>query len=398
MNFTLAPALIIRMYASLLALLAVFAYSGCQTTPAKPPLLGWEDHRFSNHSRPYDSLLVEIDAVEGTQPSAHELAELESFLRRVTDKPGGIRIKVDNIIPREIARQRGPDALALEYLNGPEDGRAAFLYMFYYRSRLAGLFVKADNPQFTYFPHPCSVFIDRSFLPVLSLFYRKDLRRAIVLHEAAHALGLAKNPAHSKEGHCIDSRCLMSPSIVFNGRRFFTFRQPWLNTTFCSDCEQDLENYKRSEPRPNERLWNGYFVHEGNGYQFYTLPGFVYVHVGAATDFSAEALVAARRTAVAEGKSGINFSATTNTFNPSEHSAALALLAREKNEILRDLARSVFERCVVLSEEHIPTEPDTVRALLSDELIAAAEDFPEVQAKLKAVREKVTAPAAGGSG
>lgn len=390
-----APAVATRLgivrVAALVA--ASSAFFGCRTPPSPDARsLGWEEHRFSNQPRPYDALLVEIDAVEGTGPTAYELSELEAFLKRGTNKPGGIRIKVDNIIPRHGAEERGPDALALEYLNGPGDERTAFLYVLCYRSRLTRLFVKPDHPQFTYFPHPCSVFIDRSYqLPLFGLFYRPQFRRAILLHEIGHALGLANNPAHSKRGHCTSENCLMRERLVFRGRRFFTFRQPWENTMLCASCEQDLESYKTRDPKPNERLWQGYFVHEKPGYQFVTLPGFVYVHIGDAADITMEEVTDAREAAMVKMRTGTTFTATTNDLDPSRHAAALGLLAQEDNESIRELARNIFERSVEISESLLAAEPEKAAAFVSEELILAAATFPELQTRLKAVREKVGA-------
>jgi hypothetical protein len=383
-----------------LSLLAALAFAGCQThsISEKPLSVGWEDHRFPNYPRPYDKLLVEIDAVEGTQPKREELEALETFLARSTAKPGGVTVKLDNIIPRELARQRGPDALALEYLNGPADERTAFLYIFCYRSKLAGWGVKPDNPQFTYFPYPCSVFIDRSYLGFYGLFHRKVIRRAILLHEAGHALGLARNSDHTKDGHCINAGCLMRPHVTFHFRRFLTLRQPWGNTSFCADCERDLESFKTASPKPNERLWHGYFVHEKTGYQILTLPGFVYVHFGAATELSKGTLDDVRRATIADmNRKGTTFTATTNSIDPAQHTEALTLLLREKNDVLHALAKGIFEKGASLAESLAESEPEAARGLTSEAILSATKELPEIQAKLQAVRRKLTEAIAAGS-
>lgn len=106
---------------------------------------------------------MEIDAVAGTQPSSKEVADLKLFLEHVTNKPGGVTVQLDDSITRAEGRRRGPGSLAPEYLDGPTDDQTAFIYILYYRSRLHRLFGKAENPNFTYYPYPCAIFINRSY-------------------------------------------------------------------------------------------------------------------------------------------------------------------------------------------------------------------------------------------
>lgn len=378
----------------IIGLLLIAALAGCATSrvaemdPATP---GWEDHRFANQPHPYDRLVVEIDAVEGAGPSPHEVAELEAFLRQSTDKPGGITVKVDDIIPRDIARQRTANALALEYLDGPRDNRAAFIYILYYRSKLAGFGVKPDQPHFTYSPYPCSVFIDKSYGSFgLGMLYRTELRRAILLHEIGHALGLARNTAHGKAGHCQNEMCLMHRHIRFAGRRFITFRQPWENTSLCIDCRRDLEGYKTSKAKSHERLWNGYFVHEKAEYQTVTLPGFLYLHLGNPADLSIDAVAEARQSALASMKSSdITFSATTNTFDLNEQLDAVARFAREHSDTLGYLVERILEQYASVVESMVESEPEAAGALKWDALIAASAAFPEIQVRFTTARQKL---------
>jgi hypothetical protein len=198
--------------------LVLFGLSSCHTVPGTDKTLGWEKHRLPNTPKPYNKLLVEIDAVEGTQPTAGELAELKGWLEQMTNKPGGVTVKLDNLIAPARARGRAPDSLALEYLNGPTDEDTAFIYVLCYRSRLNRYFAEAENPNFTFFPYPCAIFINRSYaLVFFSLVGRA--RKLMMQHELGHALGLARNESHSGGGHCTNKGCLMRAAINFNVTR-----------------------------------------------------------------------------------------------------------------------------------------------------------------------------------
>ncbi len=377
-----------------LVTLAALLLTGCTSSrveKTKWATQGWEDHRFANQPRPYDRLLVEIDAVEGAGPTPHELAELKTFLEQWTHKPGGITIKVDDIIPRHVARGNHKDALALQYLDGPTDDKSGYLYILYYRSKLAGLSVKPDQPHFTYFPYPCAVYIDRSYgFYGLPLLYSNHFRRAILLHEIGHALGLSRNSAHSKDGHCQNAPCVMQPAIIFNGRRFITLRQSWQNTELCVDCRQNLTDYKVADSKPNERLWHGYFVHETPIYQVVTRPGFIYLHVGEAADLSLTAVNEARQTALISLQKGDTYLlATSNSFEFGEHLPALEQLRHEKSSIFADMAESYFTKSAGLIESMVMSEPDSVRTLPWDALIAAAAAYPAAQATLTSARLKL---------
>jgi hypothetical protein len=230
-------------------------------------------------------------------------------------------------------------------------------------------------------------------MPFLGLFYRAEIRRAILLHEVGHALGLAKNSKHSEGGHCANPDCLMRPKIVFRGRRFLTFRQPWENTAFCADCEQDLQAYKMMETKSNERLWRGYFVHQKPEYQFLALPGFLYVHFGDAVELVENDVADARRAAIAGMKpGGTTFTATTSNFDPTEHAPALAALTQENNDAIRGLAKNLLERCAALAQSLIDSDPEGALVFVSEPMIAAAKPYPEIQSQLRDMREALGSP------
>jgi hypothetical protein len=370
--------------------LAGLLLAGCQTAPTEYiKTTGWENHRLPNTPQPHDRLLVEIDAVAGMEPSAAELAQLRTFLEQHTHKPGGIEIKIDNLIPAQVARGKTPNALALEFLNGPADERTAFIYVLCYRSRLAGWFRKADNPYFTYFPYPCAVFIDRSYGAITDWFFRKDVRGALLRHEIGHALGAGRDTAHTKNHHCANADCLMAPALNMSISRLLTFRRPWTNLELCADCRRDLATYRTATPDPRQRIWRGYFRHDGEGYQVLTLPGYFYVHFGDPAEMPEEKLAEGRREAKEAGE--LHFSGGFSI--PDDAEAIARFLTQEKeHEGLQGFAGAMLGKCIEMVETGEGAVPDNVRAITSDTMIAAAANFPELQVKLKSLREKLPPP------
>src|SRR5258705_3122562 len=117
--------------------------TGCLST--KPPekadlgAIGfWQPHRLFLNRAPHDSLYVEVDAVEGAEPSDAVLKALEEFLRQHCDKPGGITVVRDDVIPRIAVVGYHHDALALQYLDGPPgtNSTPAFIYVLYFDSNV----------------------------------------------------------------------------------------------------------------------------------------------------------------------------------------------------------------------------------------------------------------------
>jgi hypothetical protein len=387
------PSSAIRIIAcGVLGALVLFRFTACHTAPVTEPYktVGWENHRLPNAAEPYDKLLVEIDAVAGTAPGADELAELKTFLEQVTNKQGGVTLKVDNLIPNTVARGRGPDSLALEFLNGPADERTAFIYILCYRSGLGRLFAKADQPNFTFFPYPCAIFIDRSYGAFNFWFYHAPLQRVFLRHEIGHALGLARNPTHTNRGHCTNEGCFMRAAINFNFRRLLAFRPPLDNTELCADCRHDLELFKTAEPPSNARLWHGYFLRAGEGYQILTLPGFVYVHFGELVELTPEKITEARRNAVASvtGRANSNINAT---FTLPDAAAAIARFVDRETEqdALHQVAQAIFENCIAQAEAVQETNREQAREIVSETLIGAAAIFPELQTRMKGLHAKL---------
>lgn len=371
--------------AVVLGLIVLFGLSACITRPDTTPYrtLGWERHRLFNAAKPYDKLLVEIDAVAGSEPNAAELADLKTFLEQFTRKPGGITVKLDNLIARAKARGRAADSLALEYLNGPPDEQTAFLYILCYRGRLSPLRGQSENPHFTHYPYPCSIFINRAYaFGWFSLSGRA--RQLIMQHEVGHALGLADNRRHSERGHCTNEGCLMRPGIRFDFFRLLTLRPPFVNTEFCGECRQDLENYRLADAPPGARFWQGYFVRSREGYHVFTLPGMVYVHLGEFAQVDPARLAALRREAIGAVTDRGDRKYELHGDLPAAAEGLRRFVESEtESDGLKELAEKTLAACLTQAEALRDSDRETAREIVGVALAAAAPKFPELHAKLQ---------------
>ncbi len=377
-----------------LALLALLALgSGCHSVPEKEKqanYFGGDRRHWLSSAARYRKLLVEIDAVKGCEPTTYELATIRSFLTENVSKPDGITIKVDDIIPPEVAVNYSSDALALTYMGGPPDDDTAFLYLIFYRTKLNGLGVKAENPQTSWFPFPGAIFVDRSYGWFFDLCFRKTARPAILRHEIGHALGLAEKSDHAKNGHCTDDYCLMATSLWFSYGQLFHLRSPWMNLALCDQCRRDLLAYKTEATSPlHERYWHGYFLQEHDGFQILTRPGFVYATFGPLADLSWENVEKKRHEALADDPRAVTSYTVTN-FDPERDPSALGRMIEIGGEIFPDMGKRIMERTAEMAEASLTTEPEVVRVATSDGLMAVAKKFPELLARLEAVRKKFT--------
>ena len=142
-------------------------------------------------SSPHSRLYVEVDAVEGCEPTETALVQLQEFLSKYCQKPDGVEIMVSDIIPRKAARKTGPRTLARRYLNGPPDDNAsppAFMYVLYYPG-----WPGIVPPFAEVAPYPAIYFNTR-----FSLGIALD---EILLHEAGHLLGLVNRTEQIANGH-----------------------------------------------------------------------------------------------------------------------------------------------------------------------------------------------------
>ena len=260
----------------------------------------WQPHLLYLLASPHPRLYVEVDAVKGCMPNEATLDKLRNFLARYCDKPEGIEVVRDDVIPTAAARGIPPKSLVHGYLDGPPDApdgpAPAFMYIFFYRGALsdkpteAGISSAAAadrprerdvHPHADLLPYPAVIFVNTD--------YEIQWTRNVMLsHEAGHLLGVARQPPHASGLHCLNSACLMHRWLDLG--QLLLGRQEKL----CGRCEAEMAENSRLPAPSNLRFVGPVLVRSEAGYHVLSLPRFVQVLVGDLTeqdcrDFAAEA-------------------------------------------------------------------------------------------------------------
>jgi len=330
----------------LLALLVlVLAVGGCKSilrqhepTPREKAAQSgfWNPQVLYLAAWPYPKLHVEVDAIESVAPTREQLDELRAFLERVCDKPGGITVAVDDVIPKATARGRSSHSLALEFFGGAADALTAPLYILFHDSRVTS--DAMADPYFTALPFPGAIFVDAR----VKTFAAPELAAAaarVLQHEAGHALGLTRNTAHSDAIHCTNAPCLMNANyrIQFDVLKLaYKSRLP----DFCADCLVDLHEGRNAAPPENLRFAGPALVREEANYQVATLPGMIYVHFGPARRLTPQWIAAERAKALRmkpQPDARQTLRATSN-FRTAEADKLIAALERDPQKSVRELA------------------------------------------------------------
>ncbi|MBE0542813.1 MAG: hypothetical protein IH623_15785 [Verrucomicrobia bacterium] len=256
---------------------------------------------------PHRRLYVEVDAVEGTEFSATELAELEAVLREWTQKPDGVAVVQSSLIPRHAARGHSADSLARRYLDGPpattNEFPSAYLYILVYDNRVnrnpmqspraASLWPARDSvparlaapedPRVVAFPYPAMIYVDRSWLG--GLLPKKYWQRTL-LHEAGHILGLVGRESQVERRHCATKWCLMnahtSENIKSDILNWLTRRKQ--KPDLCEACATELRQYQTAIDKISTRFAGPVLVRTMPSYQVLALPAFCGLVIGEAVD------------------------------------------------------------------------------------------------------------------
>jgi hypothetical protein len=260
----------------------------------------WKPYLLYLLPAPEPRLYVEVVAVEGSVPSDAKLGKLRDFLATYCNKPGGIEIVRDEVIPKNAARRVTPETLARRYLKGPPeradapppavmgiicyDGDLTDEPPIWVTGHLASKMAlqyrpPARNPRTVLQPYPV-IYMNMHY-------FFKVVRDQLLLHEAGHMLGLAGRTNYAVHFHCLDSHCLMNKQIhvtthihrLLMGSRAFTFGQKQL----CKRCMAQLAEESK-EPPPNLRFVGPVLVRSENGYNVLSLPDRMKLVVGDFTD------------------------------------------------------------------------------------------------------------------
>ncbi|NNF11948.1 MAG: peptidase [Gemmatimonadetes bacterium] len=215
---------------ALTALVAVVA--GCSSDGSSPtgpdpdPQPGSYDHRRSTgasaadllSSENYDSLVIQVQYVEGHRPTDQGLAILRDFLDARVNKPGGISIQIEPVSIPSQATYSVSDVVEFEQVHRTAftEGTTLAIYFLF----LDGEF--SDNANvlgFAYYNTSMAIFQDKiEDNTGGALQPSQSMVEGIVLnHEIGHNLGLVANGSpmqteHQDEPngkHCDNENCLM---------------------------------------------------------------------------------------------------------------------------------------------------------------------------------------------
>lgn len=274
------------------ALLAVLL-GGCATPHQPGDETRWHPQQLYLNRWPHPSLYVEMGAVEGTGPSDAVVEQLREFLVLYCDKPHGIRIVRDKVIPRAEAQGLSHEALTCRYLKGPPadatNPAPAFMYILYYDSALAADpriigrgpihkhlalqhdfgWVSSFNPHADLLPYPGVIYVDRRYLRSCP----GSLEGLILKHEASHLLGLVQNESHGSGFHCSNRLCFMRPKLMIDMPRALFSAQKTRQTSLCPSCRQDLATWRTAPALTNVFFVGPVLVRAEQGYFVATLPG-----------------------------------------------------------------------------------------------------------------------------
>lgn len=260
--------------------------TGCASQPnfsknIEPETLSfWKPHTLYLQSASADTLYVEIDAVQGSEPKDETIETLRQYLLRYCDKPGGIQIVRNAPIPLQDAQATRPELLALRHMDGPpakNDGTTAYLYVLFYDSSelLGERYRQAVNPHAKLLPYPAAIYMDSRYIKKHHL---TKYEGQLLLHEVGHIFGLTWGQKRGRDwySHCQSKACLMYETYRVNVLPFRKDQQK----LFCDLCKADLRQARTDQPDQKLRFIGPLMVRSEKDYHVISLPAFIKLHVG----------------------------------------------------------------------------------------------------------------------
>jgi hypothetical protein len=204
------------MYPGLVAVLSL-VFAGCSASNVSregdvaPISESWNPQALYLVSAPHSRLHVEVDAVQGCDPSDAALEKLRKFLSSSCAKPDGIEIRRSDVIPVDAARGFLARALARKYITGPgsmDGSPPAFMYVLFYDDALFEKPVPAEGGRSSASiskprrSKPTNPYTDVTFYPAIYFnaryfntgYFSRWGKNEGLVHEAGHMLGLASRP------------------------------------------------------------------------------------------------------------------------------------------------------------------------------------------------------------
>lgn len=262
----------------------------------------WQPYLLYLQASPHARMYVEVDAVEGCEPSDATLAKLRTFLAAYCNKPGGIEIVRSDVIRVNAARGIGRKALAYRFFKGPPDsarGEApAVMYLLFYDGALCDERTSSKGhqgesrrkspeserdmvPHVELLPYPAIIFINTRYgSRMAGREYPFEKRDDALLHEAGHLLGLSRRLTGAATNHCLATSCLMTSAIYMHYSRAFLGRNPMKPHRLCESCVAELTASAASRSTTNLHFVGPVLVRSEDGYHVLSLPSRVKVIVG----------------------------------------------------------------------------------------------------------------------
>ena len=319
----------------------------------------WKPELLYLQASPHARLYVEVDAVEGCEPSESALNELRDFLATYCDKPDGIEIVRSDMIPKKKAQGITTKGLARQFLNGPptDSSVPAFIYVLIYNGRLCNLPGDGETghqgaqkgPRY-HASYPYGHIIRNQYPTMIYLNGRhlgSKLYPHVLQHEAGHVLGLGLRPETKSDGHCRNRDCLMHKTLYPPIIRLFLGGNPFTPIKLCDLCESRLEESVRQKPSSNLRFVGPVLVRSEVDYHVLNLPPGMKVVVGDLAEQDCRDFASAVR---------------TETAFPGDHDERYEYFA---GQVKPDMTRTVAELCAIL--ERAKADPCvSVRILASN--------------------------------
>jgi predicted outer membrane lipoprotein len=220
-----------------------------------------EPHDFLS-AQYFPELQIEVDYFAGFRPSEQALETLLAIAERYCEKPGGIRLVVDEQIPLPAKGERTRDAL--RELGRKHCGLQAsagvlplyILYADYFPGRGTLATADAALPSRGRIP---SILMYREVIEANARLHISgtEIETHTLVHEFGHLLGLAENPAHQAKNaafHCTRPECAVAGGLttgkavwanfVYNPFRLIFGNMP---KDYCVECQADLRVYRKLE-------------------------------------------------------------------------------------------------------------------------------------------------------
>lgn len=193
------------------------------------------------------ALLIEIDRVEGTQPRAWALATFMQRTARYLDKPGGIELVVDDVLPLQDWQAEGRAirrmAVRSRSLHDPDRAAVHVLYAPRWGNYRGYTWMRGTMDKYSSkYDAPLVLVLADTLRPILWITGRRQ-EASVLIHELGHGLGLASDPGHSQQGHCTNAWCLMYDGVDARTVALYFFPTlfgGYLPLDYCRDCRDDL--------------------------------------------------------------------------------------------------------------------------------------------------------------